>query len=262
MLSRERSSLSGSGLTGGLEVVADYPTRYLTGPLGKQARPKAIEFYQTTLVQKQRILLHDVTLDILEGESVALLGPPLSGKSALLACVQGLMQPARGEVRVLGATPHPLPVEVRRQIGTLPLQLDLARRETVAAYLRRFAAYYDVHLTSKQLTTYCTSYELEPSLQVASLSSRQARIFALSLSLVHDPRLVLLDEPLSGLSAADQTAIWPYLQRIQREGRTLLCTFSLPLAEKYLSEYDLIVRLEQGRLMRQETRRGAACKKS
>jgi ABC-2 type transport system ATP-binding protein len=143
-------------------------------------------------------------------------------------------------------------MEVRRQMGILPQQLDLARRETIAAYLRRFAAYYDVHLTSKQLTTYCASYELEPSLQVASLSCRQARIFALSLSLVHDPRLVLLDEPLSGLSAVDQSAIWPYLQRIQREGRTLLCTFSSPLAEKYLSGYDLIVRLEQGRLMRQE----------
>ncbi len=233
--------------------MADYPTRYLTGPLGKQTRPKAIEFHQTTLVQERRTLLHDVTLDIFEGESVALLGPPASGKSALLACVQGLIQPTRGEVRVLGTTLPPLPIEVRRQMGILPQQLDLARRETIAAYLQRFAAYYDVHLNSKQLTAYCTHYELEPSLQVADLSSRQARIFALAISLVHDPRLVLLDEPLSGLSAADQAALWPYLQRIQREGRTLLCTFSPPLAEKYLSGYDLIVRLEQGRLMRQET---------
>ena len=233
--------------------MADYPTRYLTGTLGKQMRPKAIEFHQTTLVQERRTLLHDVTLEVFEGESVALLGPPASGKSALLACLQGLMQPTQGEVHVLGATLPPLPVEVRRQMGVLPQHLNLTKHETIAAYLQRFAAYYDVHLTSKQLSAYCAHYELVSSRQVADLSSRQARIFALALSLVHDPRLVLLDEPLSGLSAADQAAIWPYLQRIQREGRTLLCTFSPPLAEKYLSGYDLIVRLEQGRLMRQET---------
>lgn len=232
--------------------MADYPTRYLTGPLGKQMRPKAIEFHQATLVQARWTLLQDVTLDIFEGESVALLGSPGSGKSVLLACVLGLLQPTRGEVRVLGTTLPPLPAELRRQIGVLPQQLDPAPHETAAAYLQRFAAYHEIHLNSKQITTYCAHYELEPSIQVSALSSRQARIFALALSLVHDPRLVLLDEPFSGLSASDQDAIWPYLQRIQREGRTLLCTFSIPLAQKYLSGYDLIVRLEQGRLTRQE----------
>lgn len=232
--------------------MVDHPTRYLTGPLGQQTRPKAIEFRQITLVQAQQTLFEDVTLDMFEGESVALLGPPGSGKSALLACVQGLLQPTRGEVRVLGATLPPLPVEIRRQMGILPRQLDLARHETVAAYLQRFATYYDVHLNSKQITTYCAHYEIEPSLAVADLPGRQARIFALALSLVHDPHLVLLDEPLSGLSEADQDALWPYLQRIQREGRTLLCTFSLPLAEKYLNGYDLIARLEQRRLTRQK----------
>lgn len=233
--------------------MADYPTRYLTGPLGKQTRPKAIEFHQTTFVQAQRILFQDVTLDIFEGESVAFLGPPGAGKSALLACVQGLIQPTRGEVRVLRTTLPPLPVEIRRQMGVLPQQLDSAAHETVGAFLQRFATYYDIHLNSKQITTYCAHYELEPSILAGALSNRQARIFALALTLVHDPRLVLLDEPLSGLSEADQDALWFYLQRIQREGRTLLCTFSVPLAEKYLSGYDLIVRLEQGRLTRQET---------
>ena len=231
--------------------MADYPTRYLTGPLGKQVRPKAIEFHQTTFVQAQRTLLQDITLDIFEGESIALLGPPGAGKSALLACVQGLIQPTRGVVRVLGATLPPLPVEIRRQMGVLPQQLDPAAHETVGTYLQRFASYYDIHLNSKQITTYCTHYELEPSMQADTLSSLQARIFAFALSLVHDPRLVVLDEPLSGLSEPDQNALWFYLQRIQREGRTLLCTFSVPLAEKYLSGYDLIVRLEQGRLTRQ-----------
>lgn len=204
----------------------EHPTRYLRRPSGTHARPRAIELRQLTLVRAQRTLLADVTLDIFEGESVALLGPPASGKSALLACIQGVLQPDGGEVRVLGAPLASLPAAVRRRIGVLPRHFAPGTQETAAAYLQRFAAYHDVTLTGGQLATYCAHYKIDPAFPVAAFSGREACIFALALALVHDPRLVLLDEPLGGLSAVDQAAIWPYLQRIQREGRTLLCTFS------------------------------------
>lgn len=231
--------------------MADH-TRYLTGPLGKQTRPKVIGLHQITLMQEWQIVLKDATLDIFEGESIAFLGAPGSGKSALLACIQGQIQPVKGQVRVLGTTLPPLPPEIRHRIGVLPQQLEGGTHETLMAYLQRFASYHEVQLNTKQIMTYCAHYELSPARLVAKLNDLQKRIFALALALVHDPRLVLLDEPLAGLNEQDQAAFWTYLQRTQREGRTLLCTFTPPLAKKYLSGYDLIVRLEQGRLLRQE----------
>jgi ABC-type thiamine transport system ATPase subunit len=110
--------------------------RYLTGPLGKHTRPKVIEIRQLTVLQEQQPVLRDITLDIFEGESVALLGATDFGKSALLACIQGQLQPTTGELHVLGAALPPLPPEVRCQIGVLPAQLDRNTHETVAAYLQ------------------------------------------------------------------------------------------------------------------------------
>ncbi len=225
-------------------------TRYLTGPLGKQTRPKVIELQQITLMQEWQTLLRDVSLDIFAGESIALCGAPGSGKSALLACIQGQIQPVRGKIRVLGAELPPLPPKLRRQIGVRPQQIERGTRETVAEYLLRFASYHAIKLNSKQIAMYCSQYELPPSHLVAELDSLQEHILALALALVHDPIVVLLDEPLAGLSKQDQMTLWAYLQRIQREGRTLLCTFTPPLAEKELNGYDLIVKLEQGRLFR------------
>lgn len=201
-------------------------TRYLTGPLGKQTRPKVIELQQITLMQEWRTILRDVTLDIFAGESIALCGGPGSGKSALLACIQGQIQPVKGKVRVLGAELPPLPPGLRRQIGVLAQQLERSTQETVAEYLQRFAFYHGIQLNSKQITTYCAHYELLPSRLVAELDSLQQRVLALALALVHDPLLVLLDEPLAGLSTQDQMTLWTYLERIQREGRTMLCAFT------------------------------------
>lgn len=236
----------------GHTVVTEH-LRYLTGPLGKRMRPKVIELQQVTLMHEWRFILRDVTLDIFEGESIALLGGPGSGKSALLACVQGQIQPVKGRVRVLGAELPPLPPKLRRQIGVLPQQLEERDQEkTVKDYLQRFASYHAIQLNNEQIMTYCASYELAPTRPVTELSSLQRRTLALALALVHDPRLVLLDDPLAGLSAQDQEIFWTYLQRTRHEGRTLLCAFTPPLAQKELSGYDLIVTLEQGYLSRQE----------
>jgi ABC-type multidrug transport system ATPase subunit len=133
----------------------------------------------------------------------------------------------------------------------MPHQLAPRKEETVEVYLQRFAVYYDVQLTNEQMQIYCAHYQLPASLQVIDLTPLQARILSLALALVHDPRLALFDEPLTGLNEAEQEILWTYLQGIQREGRTVICTFKFPLAEKYLSGYDLIMKLEQGRLLRQ-----------
>lgn len=226
--------------------------RYLTGTLGKQTRPKVIEIHQLTLRQNQQARLHEITLDIFEGESVALVGSSTADKQAFLACLLGQMSPDQGEIRVLNTALPPLPSDIRRQIGVMPRPVEHLAHETVTAYLQRFAYTHRVQLTLEQAAAYCEHYQLRPSARVAELTHLQARVLSLAVALVHDPRLVLLAEPLADLNAQEQILIQDYLQRIQREGRTLLCTFSPPLAEKHFSGYDLLVRLEQGRLLRQE----------
>lgn len=232
--------------------MAEY-ARYLTGPLGKQTRPKVIEFDHLTAIQGQHSVLQNITLDIFEGETVALLGKAGSGKSTLLACIQGLVQPTQGRLLVLGASPASMPIELRHQIGIMPQHLNLTATETVATYLQRFAALSGTPLNQQQVQNYCVHYQLPPSIKVAWLTQLQKRILALALALVHDPRLVLLDEPLAEVSEEDRPALLTYLQRTQSEGRTLLCTFTPPVADSSINGYDLVVTLEQGHLLLQET---------
>ncbi len=200
--------------------------RYLTGPLGKQMRPKIVELDHITIRRTRRSALEKITLHIFEGESVALLGSSEEEKYILTACLLGQIQPDSGTIRVLGTQLPPLPPEIRRQIGVMPRQVECRTSETVAHYLQRFSAYHGVQLTHAQVSLYCTRYELSPSRQVAELSRLQARVLALALAQVHDPRLTLLIEPLDELTEQEQIIVEGYLRRSQREGRTLLCICS------------------------------------
>ena len=199
-------------------------------------------------MRRNRSSLRDVSLSIFEGESVAVIGPARAGKSELMACVQGLVQPDEGHLNVLGHEVPPVTAEMRRQIGVMPGQLERAERLLVANQVRRFAGYYNLDLSQAQVEEYCRHYALSSTWLVAQLSPPQLRALALSLALVHDPHLVLLDEPLAGLSDPDGLLIRQYLRRMQSEGRTLLVTFALPIAEEQLRGYDLIVTLEKGHI--------------
>ncbi|HEX6482115.1 MAG TPA: ATP-binding cassette domain-containing protein [Ktedonobacteraceae bacterium] len=222
--------------------------RYITGPLGKQARPCVIAFDHLSTARHERLGLQDISLSIYEGESVAVIGPAGSGKSTLLACIQGLVQPLVGHLHVMGVEVPPMTAVIRRQIGVMPGTLDHPEMFRMADLVKRFAGYYDLDLSESQVEEYCRHYALSSSALVSQLTLPERRVLLLALALVHDPHLVLLDEPLAGLSHTDGSFVWPYLRRMQSEGRTLLTTFTPPIAEEHLREYDVTVMLDRGHI--------------
>ena|SRR5215469_3085220 len=232
--------------------------RYITGPIRIQARPRVIVFDHLSAMHLGQTMLHDISLTVYEGESVAILGEPGAGKSMLLASLQGLVQPVQGHIHILGAEVPPVPPTIQRQIGVMPQHLNQPGKDTVADYLRHFAAMHEILLSQAQVNEYSHHYRLDPLCQISQLTELQRRILFLALGLVHDPRLVLLDEPLAGLSAIDHPVIWQYMRQMQSEGRTLLTTFTPPLADEHLSGYDVIIELMQGCLVRKADRKGIA----
>lgn len=229
--------------------MSNYSQRYITGPLGKQSRPCVIALNHLAAQSQGHLALSDISLSIYEGESIAILGTAGAGKSLLLASLQGLVQPTQGHIAVLGATLPPIRPETRQQIGAMPVYLDIGTHLTVGSYLRHWATYYDIQLSATQADEYLCPYGLTSMLSLAHLTPLQRRILQLALALVHDPRIVLLDEPLRGLTAEDHEVVWHHLRRMQSEGRTSLATFTLPLAQEHRNEYDLIVRLDHGHIV-------------
>src|SRR5260370_8123585 len=223
--------------------------RYITGPIGIQARPRVIVLDHLSAVHLGQTMLHDISLNVYEGESVAILDPAGAGKSMLLASIQGLVQPAQGHIHILGAEVPPVPPIIRRQIGVMPQHLNQPGKDTVADYLRHFAAMHEILLSQAQVNEYSHYYRLDPLSHISQLTALQLRILLLALGLVHDPRLVLLDEPLAGLSETGRPVIWQYIRRMQSEGRSLFMTFTSPLADEHLTGYDVIIELVQGLLV-------------
>jgi ABC-2 type transport system ATP-binding protein len=235
-----------------MEGSVSHNQRYITGPLGKEARPCIIAFDHLSALLDGRSLLHDISLSIYEGEAVAVIGPADAGKNVMLDCIQGVVQPIKGQLHVMGVEVPPMPSAIRRQIGILPHHLGHPETFRVIDLIQRFAGYYSLELSEAQIEEYCHHYSLSSSWFISQLTAFQLRVLTLALTLVHDPGLVLLDEPLAGLADADSSLIWRYLRRMQSEGRTLLITFTPPIAEEHLRGYDLIVMLDKGHIQSQK----------
>ena len=138
---------------------------------------------------------------------------------------------------------------------TGPIGIQARPRVIVFDHL---SAMHEILLSQAQVNEYSHHYRLDPLSQISQLAELQLRILFLALGLVHDPRLVLLDEPLAGLPAIDHPVIWQYMRQMQSEGRTLLTTFTPPLADEHLSAYDVIIELTQGPIVRKADRKGIA----
>lgn len=94
--------------------------RYITGPIGKQARPRIVVLDSVSVRRQEQMVLDDISMSVYEGEAVAILGSPGAGKSMLLACVQGRVQPVSGHISVFGAELPPVAPVIRRQMGLMP----------------------------------------------------------------------------------------------------------------------------------------------
>jgi ABC-2 type transport system ATP-binding protein len=235
-----------------MEAFVSHNQRYITGPLGKQARPCVIAFDHLFAAQFGTSALHGISLSIYEGEAVAVIGPAGAGKSVLLNCIRGIVQPIKGHLHVMGVEIPPMPSTIQRQIGIMPHHLDHPEMFRVIDLVRRFAGYYSLELSEAQIEEHCHHYGLSSTWFISQLTASQLRALFLALTLIHDPRLVLLDEPLAEFGDADSSLIWQYLRRMQSEGRTLLITFTPPIAEEHLRGYDLIVTLDRGHIQSQK----------
>lgn len=224
--------------------------RYITGTIGKRTRPRTVTIEHLTALYQQQSVLHDISFSIYEGESIALLDSTRIAKTLLLACLQGFIQPTKGHIALFNTDIPPMTPEIRRQLGVMPHNIDCQSTiVTTADAVRHYATGKSIHLNPTQIEAYLSYYGLPIHHPVAYLPPLQHRVLQLALSVVHDPRLVLLDEPLAGLSKVDEMLLWHYLHRLQQEGRTLLVTFTSPIADETLIGYDVVIRLDQGHIV-------------
>jgi len=170
--------------------------------------------------------VRDVSIAVRPGEVTALVGPNGSGKTTLLLMLASLLAPEAGSIRVAGIDPVADPRAVRALIGWMPDTLGSWPNLTVRETLRLTARLYG--MPRERARSRAT--ELIELVELTELADRPTRVLSrgqkqrLSLArcLVHDPRVLLLDEPASGLDPGARVRLRQLLRGFAAEGRTVL----------------------------------------
>jgi ABC-2 type transport system ATP-binding protein len=172
------------------------------------------------------VAVRGISFKIPRGEVFGFIGPNGAGKSSTIRILATLQHPSAGYVRVDGVEVRQDPMKIRRKIGYMPDSFGLYEGLTVREYLHFFAAAYDTpedrrdRLVDDVLAL--TDLRQKIDAEVDSLSRGMKQRLGLARVLLHDPELLLLDEPASGLDPRARIEVREILKELSRMGKTIL----------------------------------------
>jgi ABC-2 type transport system ATP-binding protein len=170
------------------------------------------------------VAVSDVSFDIGPGIT-ALLGPNGAGKSTMLRMLCGLARPSKGTVRLLGSDPRSN-IAVTRQLGLVPQQEGVFEPLTALAFVRLSATLYGLPDADGAARAALATVELDADDQrrLPTYSKGMRQRVKLAQAIVHDPRLIVLDEPLTGLDPRQRAHMIDLFHRLGSDGRCVIVT--------------------------------------
>jgi ABC-2 type transport system ATP-binding protein len=167
-----------------------------------------------------------ISIDIPRGEVFGFIGPNGAGKSSTIKVLATLKEPAHGSVHIDGVSVPEHPMEIRRRIGYMPDFFGVYEDLSVFDYLSFFAAAYQLPIRQREKTVQdvldLTDLPNKRNAPVDSLSRGMKQRLALARVLLHDPDVLLLDEPASGLDPRARIEIRELLKALREMGKTIL----------------------------------------
>ena len=199
--------------------------------------------------------LKGIDLDVAEGEFFALLGPNGAGKSTTIGIVTSLINKTSGTVEVFG---HDIDRELeiaKACIGVVPQELNFNMFETVSTILVNQAGFYGIHrkVARDRLEKYLHQLQLwdKRNAIARSLSGGMKRRLMIARALLHEPRLLILDEPTAGVDIEVRRSMWEFLRTINDQGTTIILT------THYLEEAENLCRhvaiINQGQIIENDS---------
>jgi ABC-2 type transport system ATP-binding protein len=193
------------------------------------------------------VALSDVSLEVRPGEVLGLLGPNGAGKSTLMKIVVGILRPTSGSVNVDGHDIVKNPERAKKAVGYLPENPSLYTALTVSEFLRfvgKIRAVDDVALEERiheSLKTF--SLEEKSGALLGSLSKGMKQKVALIAAAIHDPSILVMDEPLTALDPKTQIFVNNWILSLGKKGKTvLLSTHNLEIVQNYATRIAIIDR--------------------
>lgn len=210
----------------------------------------------TKLYGKQKAL-DNVSFEVKSGEIVGFLGPNGAGKSTIMKIITGFIPQNAGEVYVNDILIDPEAIDIRKQIGYLPennpLYLDMYVRE----YLFFVAGMYQIKNKKERVEEMIvqTGLSKESSKKIAQLSKGYRQRVGLAQALIHDPSVIILDEPTTGLDPNQIVEIRELIVKVAKEKTVMLSTHIMQEVEAIC---DKIIIIDQGKIVAKEDTKNAA----
>jgi ABC-2 type transport system ATP-binding protein len=195
----------------------------------------------------------DVSFEVRPGEIFGLLGPNGAGKTSTLSAIEGLLQPTSGSIRVAGFHLGEKPLHAKAAMGVQLQATSFQADLNVSEIIRLFGGIYGVKLSKERVEELLDDIKLADaaSKKFGQLSGGQQQRVSLVIATIHNPRLVLLDEPTTGLDPQSRRQLWERIEAIRERGHgVLLTTHSMEEAE---SVCDRIGIIDHGKLVTVDT---------
>ncbi|RLK55360.1 ABC transporter ATP-binding protein [Actinokineospora cianjurensis] len=192
-----------------------------------------------------------VSFTVHHGEFFGILGPNGAGKTTALEIMEGLREPDRGSVRLLGIDPFPRKVALLPRIGVQLQASAFFDKLTAREQLETFAALYGVGPARAAEMLELVGLTDKANTREGKLSGGQRQRLSIACALVHDPDVVFLDEPTAALDPQARRNLWDVLRAIRERGKTIVYT------THYLDEAEIlcdrVAIMDRGKVLAQDT---------
>ncbi len=172
--------------------------------------------------------LKGIDLEIKEGDFFALLGPNGAGKSTIIGVICSLINKSSGQISILGHDLNQAPHEAKQHLGVVPQEFNFNVFEPVEEILVNQAGYYGVNRAEafKRAEIHLKQLDLWDKRRdmAQSLSGGMKRRLMIARALMHNPKILILDEPTAGVDIEIRRSMWAFLQKINEQGTTIILT--------------------------------------
>lgn len=206
--------------------------------------------------------LRGIDLQVNAGDFYALLGPNGAGKSTTIGIISSLVNKTSGEVSVFGYDLQKDVVNAKRQLGLVPQEFNFNPFETVQQIVVNQAGYYGVEykealLRSEKYLSQLSLWEKRHE-SARMLSGGMKRRLMIARALMHEPKLLILDEPTAGVDIELRRSMWGFLKDLNDQGTTIILT------THYLEEAEMLCRnigiIQHGELVENTSMKGLLAK--
>jgi ABC-2 type transport system ATP-binding protein len=206
-----------------------------------------------TVAYGPKTAVDSISFEIRRGEIFGLLGPNGAGKTSTLSAIEGLVKSRSGTIQLDGIDSRRHPTQARARMGVQLQATSFQSELEITELVRLYAGLYGIELSGKQIADGLRAIGLEGEANkpFKQLSGGQQQRLSLYIAVVHDPALLLLDEPTAGLDPQSRRQLWARIEHIRQQGGSIvLTTHSMEEAQAVC---DRVAIIDNGTLLTVET---------